>query len=131
MSYLPHQPLNAEVALAHIHANLAIAKNDIGGFFIPGVVNTLGNMVPGEGYLLYVNKLDTLIYPSGPNLAKIADPLVVTHCSKPAHFQVVPPQATIIALSSLRLKSTDNCPRPALRLVYLLRVVFVLAAVSG
>lgn len=112
VSYLPNQPLNAEVALANIRANLAIAKNDIGGFYIPGVINTLGNMVPGEGYMLYLNKADTLIYPSGPNLTKIANPLVVTHCFKPAHFQVVAPTDDNYCIGVASVKIDGQLPTP-------------------
>ena len=65
VSYLPGTVLSAETALASIGAQLAIAKNDIGGFYIPGVVNTLGSMSPGEGYKLYMKSAQTLVYPSG------------------------------------------------------------------
>jgi hypothetical protein len=65
VSYLPKSALPAGTALSSIFAQLAIAKNDIGGFFIPELVNSLGNMSPGEGYKLFMKSAQTLIYPSG------------------------------------------------------------------
>lgn len=87
ISYLPTTPMNAETALASVRPNLAIAKNDVGGFYIPGVVNTMGDMQPGEAYKLYLNAADTLIYPSGSSLAKLAAPSVYMQPSSPSHFK--------------------------------------------
>jgi len=70
ISYLPSTPIPAETALASILSELVVVKNDDGGFFIPNVVNTLGNMAAGEGYKVYVNSNTTLTYPQSSTLAK-------------------------------------------------------------
>ncbi len=43
---------------------LVIAKNNGGKVYVPSQnINTIGNMIPGEGYQAYLNAKDTLIYP--------------------------------------------------------------------
>ncbi len=63
ISFLPDIYGGVEDALDSILPNLVIVKNDDGEFYIPNFVNSLGNMEPGEGYLLYMSSADTLIYP--------------------------------------------------------------------
>ncbi|MEJ2627074.1 MAG: hypothetical protein P8078_00740 [bacterium] len=63
VSYLPQQEGNVSGVLNSILPNLVIIKNDEGEFYIPNSVNTLGNLEPNEGYLLYMSQADTLIYP--------------------------------------------------------------------
>ena len=63
VAYLPTTSMNVETALASIVSSLAIVKNDAGKFFIPGVINTLGNMTPKKGYKLYTNNSTTLVFP--------------------------------------------------------------------
>ncbi|MFQ6112965.1 MAG: hypothetical protein ACE5NG_02620, partial [bacterium] len=63
IAYFPNSPMNVQTALASVVANLAIAKDDTGNFFIPGIINTLGNMMPGKGYKLYMNQAGSLVYP--------------------------------------------------------------------
>jgi len=70
VSYLPSQAMSAETALASVLTQLAIIKNDAGKFFIPNVINSMGNMTPGEGYKLYLNADATLTYPQGSSPAK-------------------------------------------------------------
>jgi hypothetical protein len=63
VAYLPATSMNVETALASIVSSLAIVKNDAGKFFIPGVINTLGDMTPKKGYKLYMNNSATLVFP--------------------------------------------------------------------
>jgi len=63
IAYFPTSPMAVETALASIISDLIIVKNDNGKFFIPGLVNTLINMNPKEGYKLYMEKEAILIYP--------------------------------------------------------------------
>ena len=79
--------MSAETALASVLTQLAIIKNDAGKFFIPNVINSLGNMTPGEGYKLYLNADATLIYPNGSALAKQGIRTAVTRTMRPAHFK--------------------------------------------
>jgi hypothetical protein len=66
ISYIRDAPLDAETALASItdNNNLIIAKDENGNVYIPSFgINTIGNMLPGKGYQIYVTNIDTLIYP--------------------------------------------------------------------
>ncbi len=90
ISFLPRAPINAELALAGVATQLEIAKNDAGGFFVPGVINTLGSMHPGRGYKLYMKTGDTLVYPLGERAhAKAAPVMPVATLHAPQHFSAV------------------------------------------
>jgi len=67
VSYLRNSPMNSVTALASIsdNGNLIIAKNLSGQVYIPAFgINTIGNLIPGQGYYIFVNNADTLIYPN-------------------------------------------------------------------
>jgi hypothetical protein len=96
VSYLPGTPMPVETALASVLSQLAIVKNDEGKFYIPNVINSLGDMRPGEGYKLYLNADMTLSYPQGSVLAKQAKQTTVTKSPKPVHF-------------SFKEQTGDNC----------------------
>ncbi|NUO83072.1 T9SS type A sorting domain-containing protein, partial [candidate division KSB1 bacterium] len=94
ISYLPVHDILAPRALHSIYDQLVIAKNDLGGFFIPSVgnINTIGDMAPGEGYKVYMSAPDTLVYP----LAELpsAQPKVVATTkisfgAMPQHFKAM------------------------------------------
>ncbi|MBN2013514.1 T9SS type A sorting domain-containing protein [candidate division KSB1 bacterium] len=70
ISYLPDQPIATEVALANILSVLEICKQDDGRFFIPGLINTMGNMEIGEGYKVYVRNAIDMKYSSNISLLK-------------------------------------------------------------
>ena len=45
--------------------SLVIAKNNAGQVYIPSYdINGIGNMLPGQGYQMYLSKKDTLVYPA-------------------------------------------------------------------
>ncbi len=87
ISYLPTVTIPVETALASILSNLDIIKNDKGDFFIPNLLNNLGNMTPGEGYKLYLKSDATLIYPQSMSLAKTSAITPVTQIMRPQHFK--------------------------------------------
>ena len=73
VSYLRSSELDASMALETItfNNNLIIAKNNDGNVYIPEYgINTIGNLLAGEGYLMYLNSNVELIYPA-ENLGKI------------------------------------------------------------
>jgi hypothetical protein len=44
---------------------LTIAKNNAGQVYIPSYdINSIGNMLPGQGYQMYLTAKDTLVYPA-------------------------------------------------------------------
>ena len=86
VSYLPTSSIAVETALNSIIPNLAIIKNDEGNFYIPSVVNTLNNMLPGKGYKLYLNSIDTLSYMNGMPKTTIKNPIPATVNNLPFHF---------------------------------------------
>ncbi len=57
---LPY-PLPVELALENILDELEIVQDDAGRFFIPGLINTIGNMQPGTGYFTFVSQ-DVVLY---------------------------------------------------------------------
>jgi len=68
-----------ETALASLGENLIIVQNDEGEFYIPGEgYNGIGDMVPGEGYSMYISSPCLLVYDSQPASAKIAASFPVT-----------------------------------------------------
>jgi len=87
VSYVPTTSKPVETALASILSQLAIVQNDEGNFYIPSVVNSLGNMAPGEGYKMYLNSSATLIYPSGLSAPKLSMNTPVSKKLRPSHFK--------------------------------------------
>jgi hypothetical protein len=69
VGYLRSGPLNAVSALESIGSTLIIAKNGAGEVYIPpgvigdDLINTMGDMLPGEGYQLFLSDLADLVYP--------------------------------------------------------------------
>lgn len=71
VAYLRYSPILASHALASIDSVLLVVRNGDNEMYYPaGNVNTLeqgtanvGKMVPGKGYLIYVTKPVTLVYP--------------------------------------------------------------------
>ncbi|MCI0698975.1 T9SS type A sorting domain-containing protein [candidate division KSB1 bacterium] len=106
-AFLPMMPIAAEAALAGVSLQLALAKNDAGGFYIPNLINTLGSMQPGRGYRLYMNAADTLIYPFGARAqAKAASRSVTAVPLVPQHFK--PPDKTGESYSLVILSASVN-----------------------
>ena len=64
ITYLPAAPMDAAVALASINGSFDLVKNSAGQFYVPGVFNGIGSLVPGQGYLIQMNQANTLIYPA-------------------------------------------------------------------
>ena len=63
ISYLRNSSMSIVSALAGITNNIVIVKNNSGEMYIPGVVNTIGNMLPGQGYHIYLLSGCVLTYP--------------------------------------------------------------------
>src|SRR5690606_15732447 len=61
---------NVTTALSNVVSSMVIAKNGAGRVYWPAFsINTIGNMMPGEGYQLYTNQAATLTYAAN-SLAK-------------------------------------------------------------
>jgi len=66
ISYLPGQPMNTSNVFAGVLTNLEFVRNSDGLMFRkigPVWVNNIGDMNPGEGYLVKMTNNDQLIYP--------------------------------------------------------------------
>jgi len=64
IAYLRTSPMAIEEALASIINNIKIVKNRSNLIFVPAFqINTIGNMLPGQGYRVYVNQDVILTYP--------------------------------------------------------------------
>ncbi|MDP8238462.1 MAG: M14 family zinc carboxypeptidase [Candidatus Hatepunaea meridiana] len=65
ISYFPEAQIPVVDALATIEENLFICKDGWGRFWLPSwEFNNIPNMHQGEGYFVYMEDYDTLIYPS-------------------------------------------------------------------
>jgi photosystem II stability/assembly factor-like uncharacterized protein len=64
IAYLQYSELNCETVFAGIADNIVIVKDNFGNVYIPSYgINTIGNLVPGQGYQIYVTNPDVLVYP--------------------------------------------------------------------
>lgn len=63
ISYLATGEMDTEIAFAVIVADLVIAKDDAGHFYVPETVNAMEKMRPTKGYKIYMKNPATLIYP--------------------------------------------------------------------
>ncbi len=85
ISYLPGQLINALDVCENILNNLDFVRNT-GGFMLrkigPVWVNSIGNMQPGEGYLVKMNAEDVLIYPEETKASLVENNL------KPKYFNI-------------------------------------------
>ena len=69
IGYLPDVPIDIADALASISGQLVIAKNNGGQSYLPAYnINQIGDMLPGQGYQIYLNNSGTLIYPAAYTL---------------------------------------------------------------
>ena len=67
IGYLPEQNLNTELVFQDVLENLDFVRDSDGQMFVkigPNWVNSIGDMQPGEGYLVKMLADDVLIYPS-------------------------------------------------------------------
>ncbi|NLG18231.1 MAG: hypothetical protein GX556_12935 [Fibrobacter sp.] len=66
ISYLPQSEMPLATALAGVISQVSIVKNNSGQIYSPDFsINTIGNMLVGQGYKVYMKNAATLIYPSG------------------------------------------------------------------
>ena len=67
-------PVNPAEALAAIADNVVVVQNDNGMMWIPSIpLQTLFQMIPGEGYMFFVNEDLTFTYSAEAMLAKQSD----------------------------------------------------------
>jgi len=65
VSYLRKTPMSPEQALNSIWSNIRVIKNQVGQLALPGYgYNKIENMLPGEGYWIYLNSPAVLVYPA-------------------------------------------------------------------
>lgn len=66
ISYLRDSPYDAEICFAPLteNDNLILAKDNAGNVYIPEFdINMIGNLMPMQGYQIYLKNKDTLLYP--------------------------------------------------------------------
>jgi len=64
ISYLRTTPMSISTALSSLGSNIILVKNNAGQTYIPSMnINTIGNMIPGQGYQIKMAASGTLIYP--------------------------------------------------------------------
>jgi hypothetical protein len=107
--YQDAQPI--EDVLASIKSSIVIVKDDDGKFWIPQYfVNTIGNMLPGKGYDIFVSETTTYTYPElSVGIAKTKKSVVET--PTPIHFQsdkTGVSYAIVVTESEEELQSNDE-----------------------
>jgi len=64
VSYLRNSEMLAQDALQGITGSMLFAKDKMGNIYHPGYgINNLGNMIPGQGYWIYMNAPAVLTFP--------------------------------------------------------------------
>lgn len=65
ISYIRNSPLPVEQGFATILSKIVVVKNNSGGMFVPSLgVNTIGNLIPSQGYWIYLSEPAVLTYPA-------------------------------------------------------------------
>ena len=91
IAYLRNNPLGIDTALSTIAAQLVIAKNNAGQVYWPAFgINTIGSMMPGQGYQLYLTQAVTLTYPpnTGKSFAKTTTQENNSSFTVPQHYKL-------------------------------------------
>ena len=109
-AYLRSSPLQADLALQSVLANLVLVKNNDGQVFWPSFgIDNIGAMMPGEGYQLYLSQAATLTYPSNGILFK--GDATIASLPTPEHFRI-PCERTgssaVVLVGGSDLKETDE-----------------------
>jgi len=96
--YLPSGSLPVEEAFAALGDRLVIVKDPTGAPYIPDPdfeVNEIGRVEPGEGYKVYVERADTLRYPTTTK-TRVASSTRTAQARKNTGSRGVPTSATLI-----------------------------------
>jgi hypothetical protein len=65
ISYIRYSPMDIAEALTEINDKIIIVKNNAGAVYIPEFeINDIDDMLPGEGYQVFLSEQATLVYPS-------------------------------------------------------------------
>jgi len=109
ISYLPEVPIDVATALSSIEDQLIVAKDNAGRTYLPGFgINTIGYMLPNQGYQVDMTAPDTLIYPESGSVSPemIAD-APKWEMVKAEHFQSVSNTGT----NSIIVITKENPPK--------------------
>ncbi|MCF8373255.1 MAG: T9SS type A sorting domain-containing protein [Bacteroidales bacterium] len=84
-AYLRQSPAPITVMLSTLTSYIEIVKNGAGSIYWPSYgLDMIGNMLPGDGYQMKLNSVQTLLYP--PNT--VAASKTLSHNNSPFHFGV-------------------------------------------
>jgi len=84
ISYLHQEPFNTVDMMSSIVENIDIIKNGVGAVYWPSFnLNTIGDMIPGEGYQIKMSAASTFSYPSSGGAARYGD----VYVERPIHFE--------------------------------------------
>ncbi|MBZ0265372.1 T9SS type A sorting domain-containing protein, partial [bacterium] len=100
MAYPLQDPVSITTALSPIADVVDIVNTDEGQYWIPNIINILGDMQPGKGYLVYVSEDVTFQYNQG-NVARAADqtPFVEVPTVEGAPSATGLPYAVVVSLN--------------------------------
>ena len=78
IAYLRTNEMEIQTALATISGSFIIVKNNAGDVYAPSFgINTIGNMLPTQGYFIYMSNAADLVYPSNDS-RRLAFPSEIT-----------------------------------------------------
>ena len=71
IAYLRTTPMDIVATLSNIDSNILLVKDNGGNTYLPSFgINTIGDMIPGQGYKIKMSASDILTYPANDTTAK-------------------------------------------------------------
>ncbi|MCP4123138.1 MAG: T9SS type A sorting domain-containing protein [Bacteroidetes bacterium] len=84
VSYVREDAMDAATALASLGDTLIMAKDNNGAMFVPDFMNDIGDLLPGQGYLVKLTEPATLLYPA--NTARYSGVSTYSGNAQAAHY---------------------------------------------
>ena len=103
-AYLHSVNINAVTAFDGIDDDMVIAKNNNGEMYLPALnINLIGDLVPGQGYQIYMLNARTLVYPP------IYFPKSINEMWQSQSTSYFKPKSENTGSNSSLIVKTDNC----------------------
>ena len=86
IAYFPQTSDSVQFAMAGVTAGITLVKNNAGAVYMPGFgLNSIGRMLPGEGYKVLMAATAALTYPTGTDKVAVSGTKVVS-LPAPRHY---------------------------------------------
>ncbi len=85
IAFLRDNQMDAATALASINSDIILVKDGFGAIYLPSFgLNQIGDMIPGQGYIMKMSQANTLTYPTN---SRISNQSTYTPARMPQHFE--------------------------------------------